>query len=65
MFVFFNTVLYSLTLLLYRNSALKEKSPSPKVDLKVSLATSYHHCLPPLRKISKENSISSANFFTT
>ena len=38
-----------------RNSALKEKSPSPKDNPKVPLVTSYHPCLPPLRKITKGN----------
>ena len=38
-----------------RNSALKQKSPGPKDNPKVPLVTSYHPCLPPLRKITKEN----------
>ena len=38
-----------------RNLALQRKSPGSKANPKVPLVTSYHPCLPPLGKITKEN----------
>ena len=38
-----------------RSLALKEKSPRPRTRPKIPLVTTFHPCLPPLRKITNDN----------